>query len=51
MTGSAAARQDDVAALVERGLSTMIVNVASGTIEKALAKQEAFAADVMSKFQ
>jgi probable F420-dependent oxidoreductase len=49
MTGSAAARQDDVAALAERGLSTMIVNVAGGTIETALAKQEAFANDVMSK--
>jgi probable F420-dependent oxidoreductase len=51
MTGSAAARQDDVAALAERGLSTMIVNVAAGTMERALEKQQAFAADVMRKFQ
>ena len=51
MTGSAAARQDDVAALAERGLSTMIVNVAAGTLERALEKQQAFAADVLGKFQ
>lgn len=51
MTGSAAARQDDVAALAERGLSTMIVNVAAGSVERALEKQQAFAADVMGKFQ
>ena len=49
MTGSAAARVDDAAALAERGVATMIVNVASGTTEGALAKQEAFAADVMGK--
>lgn len=51
MTGSAAARVDDAAALAERGVATMIVNVASGTTEGALAKQEAFAADVMGKLQ
>lgn len=51
MTGSAAARQDDVAALAERGLSTMVVNVAAGSVERALEKQQAFAADVMGKFQ
>ena len=51
MTGSAAARQDDIAALAERGLQTMIVNVAAGTEERALEKQQAFAADVMGAFQ
>ena len=49
MTGSAAARRDDAAAMAERGVSTMIVNVAAGTIAGALAKQEAFARDVMSQ--
>ena len=51
MTGSAEARRDDAAALAERGVSTMVVNVASGTVERALAKQEAFARDVMSAFR
>ena len=50
MTGSAAARAEDAAALAERGVSTMVVNVAAGTAEKALAKQQAFASEVMSHF-
>ena len=50
MTGSAAARQDDAAALAERGVATMVVNVAAGALDKALAKQNAFAEDVMSAF-
>ena len=51
MTGSAQARQDDVAGLAEKGVTSMVVNVASGTIERAIAKQEAFAQDVMSAFK
>lgn len=51
MTGSPAARQDDAAALAARGVSSMVVNVAAGTVEKALEKQEAFARDVMSAFK
>ncbi len=47
MTGSADARQADAAALAERGVSTMVVNVAAGTVEGALAKQQAFAEEVM----
>jgi probable F420-dependent oxidoreductase len=50
MTGSAAARQDDAAALAERGVATMVVNVAAGALDKAIAKQNAFAEDVMSAF-
>ncbi len=51
MTGSAEARRNDAAALAERGLSTMVVNLAAGTVEDAVAKQEAFARDVMSAFK
>ncbi len=51
MTGSAEARRADAAALAERGVSTLVVNVAAGTLEGALAKQQAFASDVMSAFQ
>lgn len=47
MTGSAAARQDDAAALAERGVETMVVNVAASALDSALAKQEAFAEDVI----
>jgi probable F420-dependent oxidoreductase len=49
MTGSAADRRADAAALAARGVATLIVNVAAGTLDAALAKQEAFAADVMGK--
>jgi probable F420-dependent oxidoreductase len=49
MTGSAAARQDDAAALRERGVETLIVNVAAGNLETALERQAAFAAEVMGK--
>ncbi|MCA8926792.1 MAG: TIGR03619 family F420-dependent LLM class oxidoreductase [Alphaproteobacteria bacterium] len=51
LTGSAAARQDDVAALAERGVETLIVNVAAGDLDTALARQAAFAEDVMAKFR
>ena len=51
MTGSATARADDAAALAERGVSTIVVNVAAGTLERALEKQETFARDVISRFK
>ena len=51
MTGSAQARQDDAAAMAERSVATIVVNVAAGTIAGALAKQEAFASDVMNAFR
>ena len=49
MTGSASARQDDVAALAERGVETLIVNVAAGDLNAALDRQAQFAEDVMGK--
>jgi len=51
MTGSATARADDVAALADRGVTTLVANVAAGTLEAALELQAAFAADVISKFK
>ncbi len=51
MTGSADARQADAGALAERGVSTMIVNVAAGNLEAALERQGKFAEEVMSAFR
>lgn len=51
LTGSAAARQDDVAALAERGVESLVVNVAAGDLDAALERQAAFAADVMAAFE
>jgi probable F420-dependent oxidoreductase len=51
LTGSADARQADVGALAERGVSTLIVNVAAGNLEAALERQGKFAREVMSAFQ
>ena len=51
LTGSTEARKQDVADLQQRGVTTLIANLADGTLEGALAKQEAFARDVMSAFK
>jgi probable F420-dependent oxidoreductase len=51
LTGSAAARKGDIAALADRGVTTVIANLADRTLEGALAKQAEFANDVMSGFR
>lgn len=51
LTGSAEARQADVAALAERGVETLVVNVAAGELNAALDRQAQFAEEVMGKFK
>lgn len=49
LTGTAEQRLGDVAALAERGVTTLICNLAGRTLEEALARQERFAADIIAK--
>ena len=51
LTGSADERRGDVAALAERGVSTLIVNLADRTLDGALGRQAAFADEVIGKMR
>ncbi len=46
-TGSPQQRAEDIAALADAGVSTMMVNVTANDLDRMLARMEAFAAEVM----